>query len=163
MAGFRRTTLKEKGLTDEQIDYIMGEANRFLAADYVPKADVQVQIDEAVKKVKPAEVNVLETEEYKSLAAQLAMTKALNSEDFANVKPKFREAVYKMLDTGDKAKPVSEQLTGIAENYEEYFNKQQEQEPKKPQFGEQTQGSMPTGNEKPSFGNYWGFVPKSKG
>ena len=34
MAGFRRTTLKEKGLTDEQIDYVMGEANRFLAADY---------------------------------------------------------------------------------------------------------------------------------
>ena len=40
--------LKEKGLTDEQIEYLMTESNRALAANYLPKSEVQEQINHAL-------------------------------------------------------------------------------------------------------------------
>ena len=53
MALFKRTNLKDKGLTDEQIEYVMTESGRALG-DYELKSNIQAQIDEAVKAVKPA-------------------------------------------------------------------------------------------------------------
>jgi hypothetical protein len=41
MALFKRADLKEKGLTDEQIDWIMTEGNRSLSANYTLTSDVQ--------------------------------------------------------------------------------------------------------------------------
>ena len=49
------------------------------------------------------------------------------------------ERVYGMIDRKEGAKPVPEQLTGIREKFEEYFNPQsQEQQPAKktPQFSQ---------------------------
>ena len=49
------------------------------------------------------------------------MLRAIGGEDFTKVKPKFRETVFGMLDRGEKAAAVADQLTGIKEKYEEYF------------------------------------------
>ena len=49
------------------------------------------------------------------------MLRAIGGEDFSKVKPKFRETVFGMLDRGEKAAAVADQLTGIKEKYEEYF------------------------------------------
>lgn len=158
MALFKRDTLREKELTEDQVDYIMTEAGRALAADYIPKSDVQARIDAALeeaRKAAPVQVKVQDSEEYKALAAELAKTKALATEDFAAVKPKFRESVWGML---DHEKPVAEQLPEIQKQYEEYFVKQEAAEgPGKPTFGSQDKGAMPKGAEGKSLGDLWGF------
>lgn len=163
MAIFKRETLKEKGLTDEQIDFLMSESGRALG-EYIPKSELQGHIDEAVKKLPPpTPVDPKTTDEYKKIADELAMTKALGGEDFASVKPKFRETVYKMLDHGEKHAPYAEQMKTVAEQYEEYFTQnqtQQQTEPQKPQFGAPTGGTMPGGDKSTSFGDYWGFGKK---
>ena len=163
MAIFRRETHKEKGLTDEQIDFLMSESGRALG-DYIPKSELQGHIDEAVKKLPPpTPIDPKTTEEYKKIAEELAMTKALGGEDFASVKPKFRETVYKMLDHGEKHAPYAEQMKGVAEQYEEYFTQtqtQQQTEPHKPQFGASPEATMPGGDNGASFGDYWGFGKK---
>lgn len=162
MAIFKRETLKEKGLTDEQIDFLMSESGRALG-EYIPKSELQGHIDEALKKApQPTPVDPKSTEEYKAVADELAMVRALGGEDFASVKPKFRETVYKMLDHGEKHAPYAEQMKTVAEQYEEYFTPQtQTQEPQnKPQFGAPVNGSMPNGDKAPSFGDYWGFGKK---
>ena len=147
MALFKRTVLKEKGLTDEQIEYLMTESNRALAANYLPKSEVQEQINHALEDAKKdAPEDVTQTEAYKTVAEERDMLRALSG------------AVYKMLERGEQAKPISEQLEHIAEQYEEYFTpKQTEQPVKTPQFGAKVEGSMPQGKQSPSFGDYWGF------
>lgn len=159
MALFKRTVLKEKGLTDEQIEYLMTESNRALAANYLPKSEVQEQINHALEDAKKnVPEDVTQTEEYKTVAAERDMLRALSGDEFSSVKPKFREAVYKMLERGEEAKPIPEQLEHIAEQYEEYFTpKQTEQPAKAPQFGAKVEGSMPQGKQSPSFGDYWSF------
>ena len=74
MALFKRNNLKEKGLTDEQIEYIMTESGRALG-DYELKSNIQAQIDAAVEavKVNPEPVNVLETDEYRELLAKCSI------------------------------------------------------------------------------------------
>lgn len=159
--GISRKFYREIGLSEEQIDKIMA-ANTTMLSDYVLKTEVQSQIDEAVSKAQPQQVNVTETDEYKAIANELNMVKTLSSEDFNTVKPKFKETVYKMLDTNEKHKPYSEQLSTIQEQYEEYFTTitNEPKEPQKPQFGANTQGQMPGGKEAPSFMDGWGFVKK---
>ena len=49
------------------------------------------------------------------------MLRAIGGDDFASVKPKFRETVFSMLDRSDKAPTVADQLKAIGEKYEEYF------------------------------------------
>ena len=117
---FSRKFLLDHGVPEDQVDAIMAERNRTLN-DYIPKADLQQQIDAAVQKAReeaPQAVNVTESEEYKALAGELAKTKAFTSEDFAQVKPKFRDQVWGLL---DHEKPVAEQMPEIAKQYEEYF------------------------------------------
>ncbi len=161
MALFKRADLKAQGLTDEQIDFVMTEGNRSLSANYTLNSDVQNRIDTAVAAVKPEPVDVTQTDEYIRLAGERDMLRAIGSEDFATVKPKFRETVFGMLDRSEKAPAISEQLKTIGEKYEEYFTPQ-ETPPAKPNFGAPTLGSAPTGKSGPSFMDTWGFVPPKK-
>ena len=160
MALFKRADLKEKGLTDEQIDFVMTEGNRSLAKNYTLTSDVQAQIDAAVKAAQPQAVDVKTSEEYLAVSGERDMLRAISGEEFAGVKPKFRETVYKMLDRSEKAEPVADQLKSIGEKFEEYFTAQEpETPPKTPRFGADVQGSAPTGKTGQSFMDGWGFVP----
>lgn len=162
---FSRQFLKDNGVPEDKIDVILAERNRTLS-DYVPKADVQSQIDAAVQAAKTTPVDVTASQEYKDLAAERDMLRAIGGSDFESVKPKFREQVFKMLDRSEKAPAVADQLKTIGEKYEEYFTPQQtepEAQPQgKPSFGAPTQGSAPTGKTGPSFNDTWGFPQKPK-
>lgn len=161
MALFKRSDLKDQGLTDAQIEYIMTESGRSLASNYIPQSDVQSRIDEAVKAAQPAPIDVRTSPEYTELLHERDMLRAIGGDDFSGVKPKFREQVFGMLQTGEDAKPVSEQLTEIREKYEEYFIPQEQPAPK-PQFGSPDKGGMPKGNEgaAEALSKAWGFGPK---
>lgn len=160
MALFKRKDLEAQGLNENQISWLMTEAQRALGENYTTKSSVQEQIDDAVRKAQeeaPKTINVQETKEYQELASELAKTKTYTSEAFAKVKPKFRDNVWGLL---DHDKPLDEQLPKIAEEYEEYFvpaEKPAEPEPSKPQFGSQDQGSMPKGKTGNSLSDLWGF------
>lgn len=134
MALFKRPDLEAQGFSKDQIEYLMTESNRSLAANYVLKSDVQAQIDEAVKAVKPAEVDPKTTPEYMEIVAERDMLRTIGGAEFASVKPKFRESVFKMLDRGENAAPVADQLTGIKENYDEYFITEDQKQQNTPQF-----------------------------
>ena len=162
MALFKRADLKAQGLTDEQIEYIMTEGGRSLSANYTLTSDVQARIDAAVQAAQPAPVDVKTTKEYQELMTERDMLRAIGGDDFAGIKPKFREQVFGMLDRGENAKPVAEQLTGIREKYDEYFiPTQQEQPAPKPQFGSPDKGAMPKGNDSAveAIQKAWGFGP----
>jgi hypothetical protein len=158
MALFKRADLKAQGFTDEQIEYIMTESGRSLSANYTLTSDVQAKIDEAVKAAQPAPVDVKTSQEYLELATERDMLRAIGGDDFAGVKPKFREQVFGMLDRGEKAKPIGEQLTGIKEKYEEYFTAEPEPtkgQPKNtPQYSQQPTGrpgANPTSAEEAEY------------
>ena len=166
MAIFKRSVLKEKGLTDEQIDYLMTESNRALAADYMPKSDLQAKIDAAVDAAK-ADTTITDemiqgSEAYKALLAENVKIKAFQAEDFANVKAPYRDFVWGKLDHSEKHPAYSEQLAQLEEQMPDIFNAAAPQpDPGKPQFGAPAEGRMPEGKKTPSFGDAWGFVPKS--
>lgn len=161
MALFKRSDLEAQGLSKEQIEYIMTESGRSLSANYTLNSDVQTRVDEAVKAAKPEPIDVKTTPEYTELARERDMLRAIGGDDFSTVKPKFREQVFGMLQTGQDAKPVSEQLTGIREQYEEYFLPAEQPAPK-PQFGSPDKGAMPKGNEGAvdALSKAWGFGSK---
>lgn len=155
MAFFNRKTLTEKGLTEEQITYIMAESGRKLAADYEAKGDFADRLAAELEKQKSTPVNVAETEEYKSLLAERDMLRALGGEDFASVKPKFREAAYKMIDRAEGAASIAEQLNGIKTQYEEYFIPDPAPEIPAPRFGGDVKGSMPKGKQGNDLTDLW--------
>lgn len=165
MALFKRPALKEQGFSEAQIDWLMTEAQRSLGANYIPKTDVQDQIDAAVQaalKDAPQAVDPTTTDAYKAVAEERDMLRALGGEEFASVKPKFRESVYKQLDRGEGAPSVADQLNGIREKYEEYF--ESDPTPAKPDksaphFGAPVTGSMPASGPKSTLENIW-FGPK---
>jgi len=154
---FTRKFLIDNGVPEDKVDAIMAERNRTLS-DYIPKSDVQAQIDEAMKKA-PAPVNVTETEEYKKLMAENLKIKALGSDDFAPVKTPYRDIVWDKLDHAEKHKPYSEQLGELSKNLPDLFNAPTP-EPDKPIFGGETKGNMPTGDAGKSFMDSWGYMPK---
>lgn len=161
MALFKRADLKAQGLTDEQIEFVMTEGNRSLASNYTLTSDVQGRIDAAVQAAQAAPADVTSSPEYQRVVGERDMLRAIGGEDFAAVKPKFRETVFGMLDRSENAPAVSDQLKTIGEKYEEYFTPTTtETPPAKPNFGAPTQGSAPTGKTGPSFMDTWGFVPK---
>ena len=165
MAEFTRKFLMDHGVPEDQVDAIMAARNQTMndtLSGYVAKADVQKQIDDAIAAVpKPEPIDPKTTDEYLALQRERDMLRAIGGDDFASVKPKFREQVFGMLDRGEKAKPIAEQLTGIQEKYEEYFTVKQEPTPK-PTFGAPTEGSMPKGATGAVKGltDAWGFGPK---
>ena len=122
MALFKRPDLEAQGFSKEQIEYIMTESNRSLATNYVLKSDVQAQIEAAKSAVKPPEpVDPKTTPEYLEIVKERDMLRAIGGEAFAQVKPKFRETVFGMLDRSKDAKPIAEQMAGIKEKFEEYY------------------------------------------
>ena len=157
MALFKRADLKTQGLTDEQIEFVMTEGNRSLANNYTLTSDVQSRIDEAVKAAQTGPTDIKAAPEYQAIVNERDMLRAIGGEDFASVKPKFRETVFGMLDRSDEAAPVADQLKAIGEKYEEYFvaEKQKEDPPGKPSFGAPTSGGNPTGKTGPEFS--WGY------
>lgn len=161
MALFKRADLKAKGMSDEQIEFVMTESGRALG-DYELKSSVQAQIDAAVEAAKgadPTPVNVLETDEYKTLLAKNQKLEAFQTEDFAVVKAPYKDMVWDKLDHAEKHKPYSEQLTTLAETMPDLFIAQEEPQ-KIQQFGAGTQGAMPTGKTTESFADAWGYTKK---
>jgi hypothetical protein len=141
MANIGRKFLTDHGVPDEQLDAIMNEINTTISnrlTGYVAQSDVQAQIDAALQAVKqPEPVDPKTTDEYKALLNERDMLRTIGGDDFAQVKPKFREMVFGMLDRSERAKPLSEQLTEIQGKYEEYFSPKIEDQPKNtPQYSQ---------------------------
>ena len=174
---FTRKALNEimsnEGLTPEQrTEQVFGLYGRALDDGYIGKTAAQQAQETALANAKAEwEKGVkapdpMESDAYKTLKGEFdaykAMQAARGSKDYAGVKPKFFETVYGMVDRGDGAKSVEEQLKGIRENYEEYFEAQQQS--KTPQFGAPVEGSMPKGEQGAvaAFSKAWGFVPQKR-
>jgi hypothetical protein len=145
-------------LTAEQrTEQIFALYGRALDDGYVSKSAAEEAKNNAVEAAKagfkaPDPIDPKTTEEYLTLQRERDMLRAIGGDDFAKVKPKFREQVFGMLDRGDKAKPVAEQLTAIHEKFEEYFTPEQKQEDQKqntPQYSQQPghPGTNPTSEE----------------
>lgn len=157
-------------LTPEQrTEQVFSLYGRALDEGYISKHDAEEAKQAAIDATKagfkaPDPIDPKTTEEYIALQRERDMLRAIGGDDFAQVKPKFRETVFGMLDRGEKAKPISEQLSGIQEKYEEYFTAQKQEPQPKPNFGAPTQGSMPKGDEGAvaGFAKAWGFVPEKK-
>lgn len=161
MALFKRADLEAQGFSKEQIEYIMTESGRSLASNYTLKSDVQAQIDAAVAAAKPEPIDPKTTKDYLDIVRERDMLRAVNGEEFAQVKPKFRETVFGMIDRSEGAKPIQDQLNSIKEQFEEYYIPDQPKDPK-PQFGSPDKGKMPTGEQGDAakFTEAWGFGPK---
>ena len=158
------------GLTPEQrTEQVMSLYGRALDDGYISRSAAQTAQETALANAKTEWEKGLqkpdpkESEEYKAWQGQFdayrTMQSARTSEDFKEVKPKFFETVYGMVQRGDGAKPVKDQLAEIRNNYEEYFASQPAP---KPSFGAPTTGSMPTGDEgaEAQFLKAWGISPK---
>ena len=179
MAGiFVRPKLSEivnnTDLTPEQrVDEIMSLYGRAIDDGFITKKAAEAAQTAAVNTAREAwqneqkPIDVKETQEYKELQAQFDGYKtkqsARTSAEYADVKPKFFERVYDLIDHADGAKPVTEQLADLRKDYEEYFTTAQAGTPApKPQFGAKPAGAMPTGEEGAvaAFQNAWAFNPK---
>lgn len=176
---FTRKALNEimsnEGLTPEQrTEQVFGLYGRALDDGYIAKgaaaqaqetalANAKAEWEKGIKMPDPKESDV-----YKSLQSEFnsykAMQTARGSKEYEGVKPKFFETVYGMIDRGDGAKSIEEQLKGIRENYEEYFTADQAPKEPKPTFGAPTEGSMPKGDEGAvsAFTKAWGFAPNKR-
>lgn len=114
-------------LTEEQKrESIFSLYGRALDDGYVSKKTAEEQKNQAIESTKagfkvPEPVDPKTTQEYLDLQTERDMLRAINGEDFQSVKPKFREQVFGMIDRGEKAPAIADQLTGIRERYEEYF------------------------------------------
>lgn len=160
--------MANEGLTPEQrTEQVMSLYGRALDDGYISKGAAATAQETALSNAKAEweksipKPDVKESEEYKALRGQFdeyrTMQKARGSEDFKDVKGKFFEQVYGMIQRGDGAKSVKDQLADIRGQYEEYFTPAQEQP--KPQFGGPVEGSMPKGDEGATnaFTKAWGF------
>jgi hypothetical protein len=157
---------------EERADQIFSLYGRALDDGYVTKGAAQAAQDAAIKTAQEAwqkdqkPANIKESPEYLELQKEFDGYKtkqtARTSAEYADVKPKFFDRVYELVDRADGAKPVSEQLAELKKNYEEYFTVPQNPEPNKPQFGSRPEGTMPKGEEGAvaGFANVWGFAPK---
>ena len=119
--------MQNADLTPEQrTEQVFALYGRALDEGYISKTAAEDAKNAAVEAAKqgikvPEPVDPKTTPEYMEVAKERDMLRAIGGEDFATVKPKFRETVFGMLDRGEKAASVSDQLTGIKEKYEEYF------------------------------------------
>lgn len=173
---FTRKALNEimsnEGLTPEQrTEQVFGLYGRALDDGYIAKTAAQQAQQTALETAKAdwekgiKTPDPTESEAYKTLKGEFdaykQMQQARTSEAFKGVKGKFFEQVYGMVDRGDGAKSIEDQLKGIRENYEEYFETPQQQN-QKPTFGAPVEGSMPKGETGAvkGFTDAWGFGPK---
>lgn len=158
---------------EERADQIFSLYGRALDDGYITKNAAQAAQDAAIKAAQDAwqkdqkPIDVKATAEYKDLYGQFEGYKtkqnARTSAEYADVKPKFFDRVYDLIDRADGAKPVTEQLADLRKDYEEYFTPAQGGTPApKPQFGAKPEGGMPKGEEGAvaAFQNAWGFPTK---
>lgn len=142
-------------LTPEQrTEQIFGLYGKALDDGYISKSAAEEAKNAAVEAAKagfkPPEIDPKTTPEYQELLRERDMLKIIGGDEFASVKPKFKEQVFGMLDRGEKAKPVSEQLADIQGKYEEYFAQKEPEQPKNtPQYSQQPghPGINPTSEE----------------
>ena len=119
--------IRNSELTDEQkTEQLFALHGRALDDGYVSKRAAEDAKNQAVEAAKagfkiPDPVDPKTTPEYMEIVKERDMLRAIGGDDFSKVKPKFRETVFGMLDRGDKAATVADQLNGIKEKYEEYF------------------------------------------
>ena len=156
---------------EERADQIFSLYGRALDDGYMTKSAAQAAQEAAIKTAQEAwqkeqkPVNAKELPEYIQLQKEYDGYKtkqtARTSAEYADVKPKFFDRVYDLIDRADGAKPVTEQLADLRKDYEEYFTTA-DPAPIKPQFGARTQGAMPKGAEGAvaAFQNAWGFTPQ---
>lgn len=148
---------------EEKQERIFSLYGRALDDGYVTKAqaaaDKEAAVENARKDFKAPDPK--DSAEYKALQTEYEGYKtkqsARSAAEYAEVKPKFFDAVYDKL---DHAKPVKEQLDAIRKDFAEYFTEQKQEEPAKPQFGDKTNGSMPNGEKGNSFFDAWGYSQK---
>ena len=163
--------MANEGLTPEQrTEQVFSLYGRALDDGYIAKRAAQQAQQTALDNAKAEWEKGIkvpdpkESDAYKQLAGEFdaykQMQTARGSKEYEGVKPKFFETVYGMVDRGDGAKSVEEQLKGIRENYEEYFTSAEPE--KKPTFGAPVEGSMPKGETGAvkAFMDGWGFGPK---
>ena len=143
-------------LTPEQrTEQVFALYGRALDDGFISKSAAEEAKQAAIDATKagfkaPDPIDPKTTPEYLKLAEERDMLRAIGGDDFSQVKPKFREQVYGMLDRGEKAKPVKDQMNGIREKFEEYFNPVPETKPKNtPQYSQQQgrAGTNPTSEE----------------
>ena len=166
--------LNDENLTpEERTDQLFSLYGRSLDDGYITKSAAQAAQTAAIETAKEAwtkeqkPVNATELPEYIKLKNEFDGYKtkqtARTSAEYAEVKPKFFDRVYDLVDRADGAKPVTEQLADLKKEYEEYFIPEQAADPApKPQFGAKPEGAMPKGDEGAiaAFKNAWGFNPK---
>ncbi len=137
MAGiFTRNALnkimEDENLTPQQrTEQVYSLYGRALDDGYISKSAAQQAQQDALESAKAAWAkeqtppDPRASDEYKALegefSAYKAMQAARTSADFKEVKPKFFETVYGLVNREDGAKPVDAQLEDIREAYEEYF------------------------------------------
>ena len=137
MAGiFTRNALnkimEDESLTPQQrTEQVYSLYGRALDDGYISKSAAQQAQEAAIESAKAEWEKGLttpdpkESDDYKTLQNEFndykAMQAARTSKDYAGVKPKFFETVYGLVDRGEDAKSLQEQLAGIREQYEEYF------------------------------------------
>ena len=150
-------------LTEEQkIEQLFALYGRALDDGFISKTAAEEAKNAAIEAAKagikvPDPVDPKTTPEYLDLLKERDMLRAVGGDEFQKVKPKFRETVFGMLDRGEKAAAVADQLTGIKEKYEEYFMPDQEptkDQPKNtPQYSQQPghSGTNPTSEEDKLF------------
>ena len=162
---FTRKFLKEQGVSEDKIDVIMAERNRTMS-DYILKSEMDEQIEKEVQKriteemAKIPNVDVKESDEYKSLLNKVNMFNAFETEDFNDVKKPYKEMIWDKLDHSEKHTPYNEQISGLKEKYPDMFASPVVAEEDKPTFGGETGGSVPSGDKKDSFSEYWGYGKK---
>lgn len=124
--------IRNSELTEEQkVEQLFGLHGRALDDGYISKRAAEEAKNNAVEAAKagiqiPEPVDPKTTPEYLEILHERDMLRAIGGEDFVKVKPKFRETVFGMLERGENAAAVADQLTGIREKYEEYFMPEQE-------------------------------------
>ena len=133
-------------LTPEQrTEQVFALYGRALDDGYVSKSAAEEAKAAAVEAAKagvkiPAPVDPKTTPEYLEIARENEKLRTIGGPDFAKVKAKYREQVFGMLDRGEKAKPIPEQLAAFQEQYEELFNpatETKEQPKNTPQYSQQ--------------------------
>ena len=156
---------------EERADQIYSLYGRALDDGYISRTAADAAQNAAIETARKEweanapKPNVLESDEYKKLLGEFdgykARQTARNSEEYAGIKPKFFDRVYDLIERGEGAKPVNEQLAELRKDYEEYFTAA-DHAPSKPQFGAKPEGAMPKGEEGAvaAFQNAWGFNKK---
>lgn len=137
--------LKDENLSpEERTEQIYSLYGRSVEDGFVSKGAAKLAQESALEQAKAEweknlpKPDVKESDEYKTLSSEFASYKAMQearaSEAYKDVKGKFFETVYGMI---DKSKDVPEQLAQIRTQYEEYFNPAEAEKPKNtPQFSQ---------------------------